>query len=92
MSFCYGTRPGTCTLNHWVGLSGRPNAYIELRDPNIEPREVKLETILERLVDLEDEFEEDREDVLYKYSTARCLKIPIGGASRTSQWRSRSPI
>jgi hypothetical protein len=76
MSFCYGARPGTCSLNHWVGLSGRPNAYIELRDPSLAPREVKLGAILERLTDLEDEFEEDREDVLYKILYRTLLEDP----------------
>jgi hypothetical protein len=76
LSFCYGSRPGTCTLNHWVGLSGKPNAYIELRDPTITPREVKLGTILERLTDLEDEFDESREDVLYKILYRTLLEDP----------------
>lgn len=76
LAFCYGARPGTCTLNHWTSLSGRPNAYIELRDPGVRPREVELGTILERLIYLEDGFEEDYEDLMYKNLYRNLLEDP----------------
>jgi hypothetical protein len=64
LEFCYGSRPGTITLNHWVSLSSSPNPTIELRDPGVKPREVELSTILERLIFLEKGFEEDYEDLM----------------------------
>ena len=76
LSFCYGARPGTITLNHWVSLSGNPNPAIELRDPGVKPREVELSTILERLIFLEGGFEEDYEELMYKNLYKNLLKDP----------------
>ncbi len=76
MAFCYGTIPGTITLNHWVSLSGRPNPGIELRDPGVKPREVELSVILERLIFLETGFEEDVPDLMYKNLYSNLLKDP----------------
>jgi hypothetical protein len=76
LSFCYGTGPGTCTLNHWVSLSGKPHPYIELRDPGVRPREVELGIILERLIFLEDGFEDDYEDLMYKNLYRNLLEDP----------------
>lgn len=76
LEFCYGTRPGTITLNHWVGLSGNPNLSIELRDLGINPREVEFSVILERLIFLEGGFEEDYEDLMYKNLYKNLLKDP----------------
>ncbi|CAG8953769.1 hypothetical protein HYFRA_00006660 [Hymenoscyphus fraxineus] len=76
LSFCYGTRPGTRTLNHWVGLSGNPSPPIELREPNMRPREAELKTILERLIYLEGGFEEDYEDLMYSNLYKKFLKDP----------------
>lgn len=76
MEFCYGTRPGTITLNHWVSLSGKPNPQFELRDPGVKPRDVDLSTILERLIYLEGGFEEDYEDLMYKNLYKNLLRDP----------------
>lgn len=76
LAFCYGSRPGTITLNHWVSLSGNPNPAIELRDPGVKPRDVELSTILERLIYLEDGFEEDYEDLMYKNLYKNLLRDP----------------
>jgi hypothetical protein len=76
MAFCYGTQPGSVTLNHWVALSGHPAPPIELRDPGVKPREVDLSTILERLIYLEHNFEEDYEELMYKNLYKNLLKDP----------------
>ncbi|PQE24723.1 VTC domain-containing protein [Rutstroemia sp. NJR-2017a WRK4] len=78
MAFCYGVLPGTVTLNHWVGLAGRPNPAIELRDSGVLPRDVALGMILERLQYLETgwQFEEDRPEIMYKNLYKTLLKDP----------------
>lgn len=76
MEFCYGTLPGTVTLNHWVSLSGKPGPTIELRDPGVRPREVEFSTIIERLIFLENGFEEDYEDLMYKNLYKNLLRDP----------------
>lgn len=76
MSFCYGARPGTITLNHWVSSFGRPSVSVELVEPDAKPREVKLSTILERLIYLEGGFEEDYEDLMYKNLYRSLLRDP----------------
>ncbi|TVY25914.1 hypothetical protein LHYA1_G005244 [Lachnellula hyalina] len=76
MAFCYGTRPGTITLNHWASTFGKPNLDIELAEPDIKPREVELSTILERLIYLEGGFEEDYEDLMYKNLYKNFLRDP----------------
>ncbi|TVY40575.1 hypothetical protein LOCC1_G004556 [Lachnellula occidentalis] len=76
MAFCYGTRPGTVTLNHWASSFGKPNLDIELAEPDIRPREVDLSTILERLIYLEGGFEEDYEDLMYKNLYKNFLRDP----------------
>jgi hypothetical protein len=76
MEFCYGSRPGTVTLNHWVSLSGKPHFALELRDLGVKPREVDFSTILERLIFLENGFEEDYEDLMYKNLYKNLLKDP----------------
>jgi len=76
MAFYYGTRPGTVTLNQWVGLSGRINPGIELRETDVKPRDVEFSTILERLIYLETNFEEDSPDVLYKGLYRDLLRDP----------------
>jgi hypothetical protein len=76
LEFCHGTRPGTVTLNHWVSLSGNPNPSIELRDPGVKPREVELSIILERLIYLENGFEEDYEELMYKNLYKNLLRDP----------------
>jgi hypothetical protein len=76
LAFCYGDRPGTITLNHWVSLSGNVNPTIELRDLGVKPRDVELSTILKRLIHLESGFEEDYEDLMYKNLYKNLLKDP----------------
>ncbi|TVY85391.1 hypothetical protein LSUE1_G000233 [Lachnellula suecica] len=76
MSFCYGTRPGTITLNHWVTSFGKPNPAMEFVEPDVKPREVKLSTILERLIYLQGGFEEGYEDLMYKNLYTNLLKDP----------------
>jgi len=63
-------------LNHWIYLSGHPPPSIELRDPGIKPRDVGLSTILERLIFLENGFEEDYEDLLYANLYKNLLRDP----------------
>lgn len=76
MGFYVGNLPGTITLNHWVTLSGHPAPAMELRDPNIKPREVELSIVLERIIYLETGFEEDSEDLMYKNLYSNLLKDP----------------
>ncbi|KUJ08572.1 uncharacterized protein LY89DRAFT_725027 [Mollisia scopiformis] len=76
MAFCYGAMPGTITLNHWVGQSGNPSPGIEMRDPGVQPRDVELSTILERLIYLEGGFEEDYPDLMYKNLYKNLLRDP----------------
>lgn len=76
MAFCYGTMPGTVALNHWVGLSGNPSPVMELRDMGVQPREVDLSVILERLIYLENGFEEDYPDLMYKNLYKNLLRDP----------------
>lgn len=61
MAFAYGKRPGTTTLNHWVGKSSSFPAGIPLRDPGMPPRPVDLIVILDRLKELEHGIERDEE-------------------------------
>ena len=76
MAFCYGARPGTITLNHWVSSFGKPNLTMELADPDVRPREVELSPILERLIYLEGGFEEDYPDLMYKNLYKILLRDP----------------
>ncbi|KAL3417658.1 hypothetical protein PVAG01_10668 [Phlyctema vagabunda] len=76
LAFCYGTRPGTITLNHWVNLSSKASPALELRDPGLRPREIELATILDRLIYLEGGFEEDYEDLMYKNLYKTLLRDP----------------
>jgi hypothetical protein len=76
MEFCYGTMPGTITLNHWVAISGNPHPPLELRDPGVLPREVDLSVVLERLIFLEGGFEEDYPDLMYKNLYKNLLRDP----------------
>jgi len=75
-AFCFGKRPGTITLNHWFSMSSVMPQAIALRDPGVAPREVDLETILERIRDLERGLEDDDEDLMYKNLYRKFLKDP----------------
>jgi len=73
-SFCFGQRPGTITLNHWVSLASVVPSSISLRDPGILPRDIDLERILERLKELEKGLEDDDEDLMYRNLYRRLLR------------------
>ncbi|KAJ4307158.1 hypothetical protein N0V88_000537 [Collariella sp. IMI 366227] len=75
-SFCFGKRPGTITLNHWVSLASVVPPSIALRDAGVAPREIELETIFARLKDLDRGLEDDDEDLLYRNLYKRLLKDP----------------
>ncbi|KAK0639254.1 hypothetical protein B0T16DRAFT_239371 [Cercophora newfieldiana] len=75
-SFCFGRRPGTITLNHWASMASVVPSSIPLRDPGILPREVELESILERLKELERGLEDNDEDLMYKNLYRRLLRDP----------------
>ncbi|KAK0704954.1 hypothetical protein B0H67DRAFT_522352 [Lasiosphaeris hirsuta] len=75
-SFCFGSRPGTITLNHWASMASVLPPSIALRDPGVMPREVNLERILERIKELERGLEDDDEDLMYKNLYRRFLRDP----------------
>ena len=76
LAFCYGERPGTITLNHWVGLSARLRPALQLRDPGVKPRDVDLSAIIDRLIYLERGLGDESEDALYKGLYKKFLKDP----------------
>ncbi|KAG9244245.1 VTC domain-containing protein [Calycina marina] len=76
MAFFWGWGRGTTTLNHWIGQSVRTAPRLEVRDLGVQPREVGLGTVLERLIYLEGGFEEDYEDLMYKNLYKNLLKDP----------------
>lgn len=75
-SFCFGRRPGTITLNHWVTMTSVLPPSIALRDAGVLPRETTLERVLERLRELERGLEDDDEDLMYKNLYRRFLRDP----------------
>ncbi|KAM7218821.1 hypothetical protein V8F06_005835 [Rhypophila decipiens] len=75
-TFCYGKRPGTVTLNHWVSMASAFPPAIALRDPGVMPREIELDRIFERLKFLEKGLEDDDEDLMYKNLYRRLLRDP----------------
>lgn len=75
LAFCFGKRPGTITLNHWASLSGHLRQNVALRDSGIRPREVDIEMILDRLIQLESAVEDD-EEIMYKNLYKKFLKDP----------------
>ncbi|OTA91411.1 hypothetical protein M434DRAFT_345214 [Hypoxylon sp. CO27-5] len=66
LAFGYGARPGTITLNYWVGLFSALPPMINLRDPGVVPRDVDLGQIFHRLQDLEGGLEDDNDELLYR--------------------------
>ncbi|KAI1460780.1 hypothetical protein F4805DRAFT_415377 [Annulohypoxylon moriforme] len=66
LAFGYGNRPGTITLNHWVGLFNAVPPPIGLRDLGYLPRDVTLTQIFDRLKDLEGGLEDDDDELLYR--------------------------
>ncbi|KAM7200516.1 VTC domain containing protein [Naviculisporaceae sp. PSN 640] len=75
-TFCFGKRPGTITLNHWVSMASAFPPTIALRDPGVMPREIELYHIFERLKSLERGLEDDDEDLMYKNLYRRLLRDP----------------
>ncbi|KAK3315291.1 hypothetical protein B0H66DRAFT_340368 [Apodospora peruviana] len=75
-AFCFGKRPGTITLNHWVSTASVLPPAIALRDSGMVPREIELDRIFERLKFLERGLEDDNEDLLYKNLYRRLLRDP----------------
>ncbi|KAK4189891.1 hypothetical protein QBC35DRAFT_123364 [Podospora australis] len=75
-AFCFGKRPGTITLNHWVSLASVVPPSISLRDPGVAPRDIDLESIFSRIRELERGLEDDDEDLMYRNLYRRLLKDP----------------
>ncbi|KAI1506571.1 hypothetical protein F5X99DRAFT_415298 [Biscogniauxia marginata] len=74
-AFSTGRRPGTITLNAWVGHFSNLPPTIALRDPGVVPRDVDLGLIFSRLKDLEFGLDDGNEDQLYRLYK-RFLKDP----------------
>ncbi|RYO74078.1 hypothetical protein DL766_003137 [Monosporascus sp. MC13-8B] len=62
----FGRRPGTISLNRWVGYSSALPASIPLRDPDVARRVVDLAQIFDRLKDLEAGLQEDDGEHMYR--------------------------
>ncbi|KAL2265684.1 hypothetical protein VTJ83DRAFT_6784 [Remersonia thermophila] len=75
-AFCYGKRPGTVTLNHWVSMASSLPPSIGLRDAGVAPREISLEDIFVRLKELDRGLEDDDEELMYRNLYRRLLKDP----------------
>ncbi|KAI3341550.1 hypothetical protein F4824DRAFT_317481 [Ustulina deusta] len=75
-AFGVGARPGTITLNSWVGRSSVMPPMIALRDLGMAPREVELTQVLERLKDLEAGLEDDDQELMYRQLYERFLRDP----------------
>ena len=80
-AFCFGRRAGTITLNHWISLASVVPPAISLRDPGVEPREIELDKIFERLRELEKGLEDDDEDLMYRNLYKKLLRDPDKGRS-----------
>ncbi|KAK4146493.1 uncharacterized protein C8A04DRAFT_9756 [Dichotomopilus funicola] len=75
-AFCFGKRPGTITLNHWVAQASVLPTAIPLRDTGVSPREIDLETIFGRLKELDRGLEDEDDDYMYRNLYKRLLKDP----------------
>jgi hypothetical protein len=73
---CFGTRPGTVTLNHWASIAGALPPPITLRDSGVVPREAELDQIMQRLKHLQAGLEDDDEDLMYRNLYKRLLRDP----------------
>lgn len=85
-AFCYGSRPGTITLNHWAGLASTLPPTISLRDSGFRPRELDLTQICQRLRDIQlNGLGEDDESRMYRNLYRRLLRDPdrVFGPHRT---------
>ncbi|KAI2641943.1 hypothetical protein GGS21DRAFT_500432 [Xylaria nigripes] len=81
VAFGVGSRPGTVTLNSWVGRSSVMPPAIALRDPGVVPREVDLVQVFERLKDLEAGLEDDDQELMYQQLYKRLLRDPEKNSS-----------
>ncbi|AEO71663.1 uncharacterized protein THITE_2059279 [Thermothielavioides terrestris NRRL 8126] len=75
-AFCFGKRPGTITLNHWVSMASVLPPAIALRDAGVAPRDIDLEGIFARLKELDGGLEDDDEDLMYRNLYKRLLRDP----------------
>ncbi|OAA66451.1 hypothetical protein SPI_01027 [Niveomyces insectorum RCEF 264] len=76
-AFCFGRRPGTIALNHWIGLSNVLPPTIALRDSGSRPRDITLAQICQRLRDLQaNGLGEDDPDRMYRSLYRRLLRDP----------------
>ncbi|KAL2139522.1 hypothetical protein VTI28DRAFT_5058 [Corynascus sepedonium] len=75
-AFCFGKRPGTTTLNHWVSQASVFPPPIKLLDSGVAPRVIDLEGIFARLKELDRGLEDDDEDLMYRNLYKRLLKDP----------------
>ncbi len=76
LAFCFGSRPGTVTLNHWVEQASVLPPTLALRDPGVLPRDVDLVALFQRLRELEAGLEDDDDDLLYRNLYKRLLRDP----------------
>ncbi|KAI1825097.1 hypothetical protein F4861DRAFT_503087 [Xylaria intraflava] len=81
VAFGVGIRPGTVTLNSWVGRFSVLPPAIALRDPGVVPREIDLTQIFDRLKDLEIGLEDDDPEHMYQHLYKRLLRDPEKGSS-----------
>ncbi|AEO61916.1 hypothetical protein MYCTH_2312683 [Thermothelomyces thermophilus ATCC 42464] len=75
-SFCFGKRPGTITLNHWVSRASVIPPFKQMVNPGVAPREISLEGIFARLKELDRGLEDDDEELMYRNLYKRLLKDP----------------
>ncbi|KAH0541877.1 hypothetical protein FGG08_003682 [Glutinoglossum americanum] len=75
MAFCFGTGPGTVTLNHWVACSGSTHAVVKVGSES-RPRRVGFLGIIDRLRRLEDGLEENDPNLLYRNLYGNLLHDP----------------
>ncbi|KAJ2905147.1 hypothetical protein MKZ38_006224 [Zalerion maritima] len=80
-AFCYGSRPGTITLNHWASLNSEMPPPLILGDPGISIRDVELEVIMERIQELEIRgiIDDADESALYRSLYKKFIRDPDRG-------------
>ena len=80
-AFCYGVRPGTITLNHWVSSNSVMPPPLILGDPGISMRDAELEVIIERIQELEIRgiVDDANDAALYKSLYKKFLRDPDRG-------------
>lgn len=75
-AFYWGRLQGTITLNQWAAACAVLPPPIALRDSGVEPRDMSLARVLERLQELQAGLEDDDEDLLYRILYKRVLRDP----------------